>query len=106
MPHTGAAGFGRVARAVAKSSQELLFRIHGAGAKQGREASPQSGVGVGCMRCSSSKKLHGLGVHAQARRKRISLPFSAAVVSSFLSPPRWEEGSWDADSHWLCLCGL
>ena len=41
---------------------------------RGHEASPQSGLGVGCMLCSSSKKLRGLSVSAQARR--ISTPFS------------------------------
>ena len=35
---------------------------------RGHEASPQSGLGVGCKRCSSSKKLRGLSVRAQARR--------------------------------------
>ena len=54
----------------------------------GYEASPQSGLGVGCMRCSSSKKPRGLDVRAQARRISISLSFSVAGVSSFLSPPR------------------
>ena len=40
---------------------------------RGHEASPQSGLGVGCKRCSSSKKLRGLSVRAQARRISISL---------------------------------
>ena len=31
-----------------KSSQELLFGIHGASAKQGHWGSPQSGLGVSC----------------------------------------------------------
>ena len=37
---------------------------------RGHEASPQSGLGVDCMLaiCSSSKKLRGLGLRAQARR--------------------------------------
>ena len=45
---------------------------------RGHEASPQSGLGVGCKRCSSSKKLRGLSVRAQARRISISLSFSVA----------------------------
>jgi len=55
---------------------------------RGHEASPQSGLGVGCKRRSSSKKLNGLSVRAQARRIGISLSFSVVGVSSFLSPPR------------------
>ena len=35
---------------------------------RGHEASPQSGLGVGCKLCSSSTKLHGLSARAQARR--------------------------------------
>ena len=49
---------------------------------RGHEASPQSGLGAGCKLCSSSKKLRGLSVRAQARRIRISLSFS--VVWGFL----------------------
>ena len=45
---------------------------------RGHEAIPRSGLGVGCKRCSSSKKLYGLSVRAQARRISTSLPFSAA----------------------------
>ena len=73
-----------------KSSQELLSGIHMEQApSRGHEASPQSGLGVGCKRCSSSKKLRGLGVRAQARRISISLSFSVAFFfPSFLSPPR------------------
>ena len=40
---------------------------------QGHEASLQSGLSVGCELCSSSQKLRGLGVRAQARRISISL---------------------------------
>ena len=36
-----------------------------------REANPQSGLGGGCMRCSRSRKLRGLSLHAQARRTGI-----------------------------------
>ena len=54
---------------------------------RGHEASPQSGLGVGCKWCSSSKKLRGLSVRAQARCISISLSFSVAFFfSSFLSP--------------------
>ena len=53
---------------------------------RGHEASPQSGLGVGCKRCSSSKKLRGLSVRAQARRISISLSFSVAFLFSFLVP--------------------
>ena len=35
---------------------------------RGHEASPQSGLGVGCKLYPSSKKLPGLSVRAQARR--------------------------------------
>ena len=52
---------------------------------RGHEASPQSGLGVGCKQCSSSKKLlGGLSVRAQARRISISLSFSVAFF--FLVP--------------------
>ena len=50
---------------------------------RGHEASPQSGLGVGCKRCSSSIKLRGLSVRAQARRISISLSFSVAFFSFF-----------------------
>ena len=40
----------------------------GQASSRGHEASPQSGLSVGCKRCSSSKKLRGLSVRAQARR--------------------------------------
>ena len=52
---------------------------------RGHEASPQSGLGMGCKRCSSSKKLRGLSVLAQARRISISLSFSVAFFF-FLVP--------------------
>jgi len=45
------------------------------------EANPQSGLGVGCKVFSSSKKLRGVSVRAQARRISISLSFSVAGVS-------------------------
>ena len=54
----------------------------GQASSRGHEASPQSGLG--CKRCSSSKKLRGLGVRAQARRMSISLSFS--VDFFFLVP--------------------
>ena len=37
--------------------------------RRGHEARPQSGLVMDCKRFSSSKKLHGLDVRAQARRK-------------------------------------
>jgi len=49
---------------------------------RGHGASPQSGLGVGCMLCSSSKELRGLSVRAQARRISISLLFSVLGFSS------------------------
>jgi hypothetical protein len=63
---------------------------------RGHGASPQSGLGVSCKLCSSSKKLRGLGVRAQARRIIISLLFSVAGVSPFLFPPRsaMRRGAW------------
>jgi len=45
-----------------------------------REASPQSGLGGGCKRCSRSRKLRGLGLHAQARRTGISLSLTLPCV--------------------------
>ena len=56
----------------------------------------KSGLGVGCTLRSSSKKLHQLGVRAQARRIGTSLSFSVVGVSSFLSPPRsaMRRGAW------------
>ena len=51
---------------------------------RGHEASPQSGLAVGCKLCSCRKKLRGLSVRAQARRISIPLSFSAVGVSSFL----------------------
>ena len=51
---------------------------------RGHEASPQSGLGVGWKLCSSSKKLRGLSVRAQARHIGISLSFP--VVGGFLVP--------------------
>ena len=38
--------------------------------RRDHEASPQSGLGLGCELHPSSKKRHGLGVQAQARRIR------------------------------------
>ena len=60
---------------------------------RGHEASPQSGLGVGCKRCSSSKKLRGLSVRAQARRISISLSFSVAFFFSLVpvSPAQRDE---------------
>ena len=51
---------------------------------RGHEAGPQSGLGMGCERCSSSIKLRGLSARAQARRISTSLPFPVAGV--FLVP--------------------
>ena len=67
---------------------------------RGHEASPQSGLGVGCKLHSSSKKLRGLGVRALVRRIRTSLPFSVLRVSSFLSPPRsaMGRGAWECNA--------
>ena len=52
---------------------------------RGHEASPQSGLSVGCKRCSSSIKLRGMGARAQARRISISLSFSVTFFL-FLVP--------------------
>ena len=49
---------------------------------RGHEASPQSGLGVGCKRCSSSKKLRGLSARAQARRISIYFFFVAPHTQS------------------------
>ena len=48
---------------------------------RGHEASPKSGLGAGCRLSPSSKKLHGLGVRAQARRISMPLPFSVVGIS-------------------------
>jgi len=44
---------------------------------RGRETIPLSGLGVGCKLCSSSKKLHGLSVRAQARG--MSIPVDGQI---------------------------
>ena len=70
---------------------------------RGHDASPQSGLGVGCNLCSSSKKLfssskklRGLSVREQARRMGTSPGFSVVGVSSILPPPRsaMKRGAW------------
>ena len=68
--------------------------------RRGHEASPQSGLVLGCMLCSSSKKLRGLGVRTQARSTGTSLLFSVFGVSSFLSPPRsaMRCGAWECNA--------
>ena len=48
---------------------------------RGHEASPQSGLGGGCKLRSSSKKLRGLSVRAQAWRISAYLLFSVLGVS-------------------------
>ena len=53
---------------------------------RGHGASPQSGLSVGCMLCSSSKKLRGLSLREQAWRLSIPPSISVAGVSSSLSP--------------------
>ena len=55
---------------------------------RGHEANPQNGLGVGCKRCSSSKKLLELVVRAQVRRMSIPLSYSVAGVSSRSCLPR------------------
>ena len=45
-----------------------------------REANPQSGLGGGCKRCSRSRKLRGLSLHAQTRRTGISLSLTLPCV--------------------------
>jgi len=66
---------------------------------RGHKASPQSGLGVGCKRCFSSKELRWLSVRANARRISTSLSFSAAVVSrSFVihkDPSSWSRSPPD-----------
>ena len=67
---------------------------------KGHGASPQSGLGVGCKLCSSSKKLRGLSVRAQARRISMPLLFSIWGVSPFLSPPCsvMRRGAWKCNA--------
>ena len=67
---------------------------------RGHEASPQSGLGVGCRLFSSSKKLRGLSVRAQARRIGTYLSFSVVGVSLFLPPPRstMRRGAWKCNA--------
>ena len=74
-------------RQVVKSSQELPSGIHGAVACMDHEASPQSGLGVGCALCSSSKKMCGLSIRAQARRISIPLSFSVGSPLDQVDPP-------------------
>ena len=71
---------------MARSGQELLSGIHGAGANRGHHASPQSELSVGCKLCSSSKELHGLSVRAQARRIGTIPPIFVAGVPGFCLP--------------------
>jgi len=52
---------------------------------RGEEASPQSGLGVGCKLCSSSEKLGGLGLRAQTRRISIFPLLSVLGVSSLFA---------------------
>ena len=68
---------------------------------RGHEASPQSGLGVGCKLCSSSKNLRGLYVSAQARRMGISFSFSIVEVSLFLSLQSKNEQAvpWPGSKH-------
>ena len=69
---------------------------------RGHEASPQSGLGVGYKRCSSSKKLRGLSARVQARRISISLSFSVEFFfPSFLSHPRsaTRRGAWKCSTN-------
>ena len=54
---------------------------------RGHEASPQSRLGVGCMRCSSSKTARAECTCAGAAHRHSSL-IPCSGVSSFLSPPR------------------
>ena len=63
---------------------------------RGHEASPQSGLGVSCKLCTSSKKLRELSVRAQARRISIPPLFSVLGISSLLSPQRSarRRGAW------------
>ena len=62
------------------------------------EASPQSGLGVGCKLCSSSKKVRGLSVRAQPRR--ISIPPVLSVLGVSSSPPRsaMRRGAWKCNT--------
>ena len=72
---------------------------------RGHEASPQSGLGVGCKLCSSSKKLRGLTARAQARRISMPMLFSVLGVSSFLSSPRsaMGRGAWEVEGEFGLL---
>ena len=87
-----------------KSGNELLSGIMERASSRGHEASPQSGLGVGCKRHTSCKKLRGLQVHvrrhSRAQRIGISQSFSVAGVSSFLSTPRsvTGRGTWKCRS--------
>ena len=67
---------------------------------RGHEASPQSGLGVGCKLCSSSKKMRGLSACAQARCISIPPLFSVLGISSFMSPPRsaMRRGAWKCNT--------
>ena len=56
---------GQVRSGYPKGMKREPGRVHGAG--------PRSGRGVGCRRCSRSRKPRGLSLHAQTRRRSISL---------------------------------
>ena len=60
----------------------------------GHEAGPQSGLGVGCARCPSSKKTSWAGCTAQARRKGIYFSLYVAGVSSFYSSFAQSDEAW------------
>ena len=84
-----------------RTKSSIALRDMEQASSRGHEASPQSGLSVGCKLCSSSKKLRGLGVRAQARHISTSLSFSVVRISSFLSPPRsaMKRSSWKCNAQ-------
>ena len=53
---------------------------------RGHNSSPQGRLGLGWKLCSSSKKLRGLSLRAQARRMGVSRSFSIKYYGDFLVP--------------------
>ena len=64
------------------SSQELLFGIHGASAKQGPWGQSAERAGCELKSVLRQQRLRGLSVRAQARRMGICLSFSVVEVVS------------------------
>ena len=72
----------------------MLARVRVRAPSRGHQASPQSGLGVGCKHCSRSKKLRGLSARAQARRcsKGLREGRNLTKRARNLKHAQWEDG--------------